>query len=65
MAPATRLTVSLQYNPRFGKSGDTLVRLFGADPATWIREEFERFRQFAETNDLERIEGLLETARAR
>lgn len=63
-ASATRLTVSLQYNPRFGTAADSVARLFGADPATWIRHEFERFRDFAESNDLKTIEGLLQFARA-
>jgi uncharacterized membrane protein len=58
------MTMSLQYNPRFGTAADSLARLFGADPATWIRGEFARFRDFAESNDLETIEGLLETARS-
>lgn len=62
-ASTTRMTVSLQYKPRFGSAADGLARLFGADSATWIERQFAAFRDFAESNDLEAVEDLIETAR--
>lgn len=45
---ATRVTVHLQYSPPLGKVGAAVARLFGADAATEIREDLQRFKQMVE-----------------
>ncbi len=45
---ATRVTVHLQYSPPLGKVGAAIARLFGADAATEIREDLQRFKQMVE-----------------
>jgi uncharacterized membrane protein len=49
VAGGTRVTVNLQYNPPLGKVGAAVARLFGADAATEIRDDLERFKQMVET----------------
>ncbi len=45
---ATRITVHLQYSPPMGKVGAAVARVFGADAATEIREDLQRFKQMVE-----------------
>lgn len=46
----TTVRVRLQYSPPGGKMGDKLARLMGADAATEIRNDLERFKQLVESN---------------
>jgi uncharacterized membrane protein len=46
----TRVRVRLQYSPPGGKLGDTVARLMGADAATEIRQDLDRFKQLLESN---------------
>ena len=46
----TRVRVRLQYSPPGGKLGDTVARLMGSDAATEIRQDLDRFKQLAESN---------------
>lgn len=46
----TTVRVRLQYSPPGGKMGDKLARLMGADAATEIRSDLERFKQLVESN---------------
>jgi uncharacterized membrane protein len=45
----TKVRVRLQYSPPGGKIGDAVARLFGADAATQIRQDLQRFKAMVET----------------
>jgi uncharacterized membrane protein len=47
----TRVRVRLQYSPPGGKIGDAVARLLGADAATQIRQDLQRFKQLVETGE--------------
>lgn len=47
----TRVRVRLQYSPPGGKIGDAVARLVGADAATQIRQDLQRFKQLVETGE--------------
>jgi uncharacterized membrane protein len=46
---ATRITVHLQYSPPLGRVGAAVAKVFGADAATEIREDLQRFKHMVET----------------
>lgn len=46
---STRVRVRLQYSPPGGKVGDAIARLMGADAATQIRQDLQRFKHLVET----------------
>ncbi len=50
----TRVRVRLQYSPPLGKVGDAVARLMGADAATQIREDLQRFKGLVETGQTAR-----------
>ncbi len=50
----TRVRVRLQYSPPLGKVGDAVARLLGADAATQIREDLQRFKTLVETGQTAR-----------
>jgi len=50
----TRLRVRLQYSPPGGKVGAALAKLVGADAATEIRKDLQRFKQLVESGELAR-----------
>ncbi|MDQ3488848.1 MAG: DUF2892 domain-containing protein [Acidobacteriota bacterium] len=50
----TRVRVRLQYSPPLGKVGDAVARLLGADAATQIREDLQRFKTLVETGQAAR-----------
>lgn len=50
----TRVRVRLQYSPPLGKVGDAVARLLGADAATQIREDLQRFKGLVETGQTAR-----------
>lgn len=60
----TTVAVTLQYNPVAGKAGAKLAKLLGSDPASQVREDLQRFKQFAESVDLEIVDKLLHKPRA-
>lgn len=45
----TRVRVRLQYSPPLGKVGDAVARLMGADAATQIRQDLQKFKTLVET----------------
>ncbi|HEY2433186.1 MAG TPA: SRPBCC family protein [Vicinamibacterales bacterium] len=45
----TRVTVHLQYSPPLGKLGAAVAKIFGADAASEIREDLQRFKQMVES----------------
>jgi uncharacterized membrane protein len=49
---ATHVRVHLQYSPPAGKFGAAVARMMGADPATEIREDLNRFKQMVEAGQL-------------
>ena len=51
---ATRVRVRLQYSPPLGKVGDAVARLMGADAATQIREDLQRFKTLVEAGQTAR-----------
>ena len=51
---ATRVRVRLQYSPPLGKIGDAVAKLMGADAATQIREDLQRFKGLVETGQTAR-----------
>ncbi len=51
---ATRVRVRLQYSPPLGKVGDAVAKLLGADAATQIREDLQRFKALVETGQTAR-----------
>ena len=53
-AGGTRVRVRLQYSPPLGKVGDAVARLLGADAATQIREDLQRFKTLVETGQTAR-----------
>lgn len=59
----TTVAVTLQYNPVAGKAGAKLAKVLGSDPASQVREDLERFKQFAESVDLEIVDKLLHKAK--
>jgi len=48
----TEVHVSLKYNPPGGKLGATASWLLGAAPEQQLREDLQRFKQFAESGQL-------------
>lgn len=55
----TTVAVTLQYNPVAGKAGAKLAQALGSDPAVQVREDLQRFKQFAESVDLNIFDNLL------
>ena len=53
----TLVRVKLQYDPPGGKLGAAIAWVFGADPATVIREGLRRFKQLMETGEIPTTEG--------
>lgn len=53
-AGSTHVRVRLQYSPPLGKIGDAVARLMGADAATQIREDLQRFKTLVETGQTAR-----------
>ena len=51
VAGGTRVRVRLQYSPPGGKVGDAVARLLGADAATQIRQDLQRFKQLVEAGE--------------
>jgi uncharacterized membrane protein len=49
---STHVRVHLQYSPPAGKLGAAVARLMGADPATEIREDLNRFKQMIEAGQM-------------
>lgn len=60
----TRVIVALQYNPVAGEAGAAAARLLGSDPKKRIREDLQRFREFAESVDLGVMDKLLHRSRS-
>lgn len=50
----TRVRVRLQYSPPLGKVGDAVAKLVGADAATQIRTDLQRFKELVETGQTAR-----------
>ena len=50
----TRVRVRLQYSPPLGKVGAAVAKLMGADAATQIREDLQRFKTLVETGQIAR-----------
>jgi len=46
----TEVTVTLEYNPKGGRLGALLARVFHSDPQTEIAEDLVRFKRFIEAN---------------
>jgi uncharacterized membrane protein len=44
----TRVKVAFEYDPPAGAVGAFLAQLFGASPRSWLKQDLETFRQFAE-----------------
>ena len=53
----TEVQVILQYDPPAGRLGAMVARVLGDDPASQIREDLRRFKQFAETGAPPTVEG--------
>jgi len=51
---SAHVRVRLQYSPPLGKVGDAVARLMGADAATQIRQDLERFRNLVESGQTAR-----------
>ena len=51
---STHVRVRLQYSPPLGKVGDAVARVMGADAATQIREDLQRFKTLVETGQTAR-----------
>ena len=51
---ATHVRVRLQYSPPLGKVGAAVAKLMGADAATQIREDLQRFKTLVETGQTAR-----------
>jgi len=49
---STRVRVHLQYSPLAGKMGAAVAKVMGADPATEIHEDLNRFKQMIEAGQL-------------
>ena len=47
----TKVRVRLQYSPPGGKVGDAVAKLLGADAASQIREDLQRFKRLVETGE--------------
>jgi uncharacterized membrane protein len=50
----TRVRVRLQYSPPGGKLGAAVARLMGADAATEIRQDLQRFKHLVEAGETTR-----------
>ena len=50
----THVRVRLQYSPPLGKVGAAVAKLMGADAATQIREDLQRFKTLVETGQTAR-----------
>jgi uncharacterized membrane protein len=53
----TEVHVTLDYIPPAGKLGAWVASLFGQDPASQIREDLRRFKQFMEAGELATTQG--------
>jgi uncharacterized protein len=53
----TFVRVTINYNPPAGNVGNTLAKLFGAEPAQLVKDDLRRFKQLLETGEIATVDG--------
>lgn len=53
----TRVQLSLHYQPRAGSVGESIAKVFGADPRSEARRDLARFKQLIETGEISTTRG--------
>jgi uncharacterized membrane protein len=54
---ATRVTVTLKYNPPAGRLGAAVAHVFGQDLEPLVEEDLQRFKHLMEAGELPRLSG--------
>ena len=53
----TEVKIVLEYQPRGGKLGQMVARLFGEEPEQQVREDLRRFKAVMESGEAPTTEG--------